>query len=149
MTAAILLALLAGVLIGLSRQINGRLGLTSGALGASFWNHAVGFAALTLIALAAIGWTGLDAIRPALLAAADAPWRVYMAGPLGVAFVAGSSIAVLRIGAVRAATLIIAGQMLAGVALDVWRGTAGAPAATLLGVAIILAGVAIGNRRRL
>ena len=39
------MALLAGVCISLSRQVNGRLALSKGALTASFWNHVVGLVA--------------------------------------------------------------------------------------------------------
>ncbi|MDP5359173.1 MAG: DMT family transporter, partial [Paracoccaceae bacterium] len=35
-------AILAGVLVSLSRQINGRLALSTSALESSFWNHLVG-----------------------------------------------------------------------------------------------------------
>ncbi len=147
MTASILLACLAGVLVGISRQLNGRLGASIGMLGASFWNHLIGCAALTLIGLLAAGMLGAD--RASLLPpAAQAPWHAYLGGPLGVAFVAASSLAVLRIGALRAAALIIAGQMLAGLAIDYWRGMGAPPTTGAAGVALALAGVLIGKTRR-
>ena len=46
MLTAISFALLAGVLVGLSRQLNGRLSLSTTPLISSFWNHAIGFALL-------------------------------------------------------------------------------------------------------
>ena len=51
MTTAILFALLAGILVSLSRQLNGRLALSTTALIASYWNHVVGFAVLTVLGL--------------------------------------------------------------------------------------------------
>jgi len=148
LTIAVILACLAGVLIGVSRQVNGRLSLKEGALGASLWNHGVGFAALTLLAALDVGIAGLDTVKSIFAGAAEAPWQVYLAGPLGVAFVAGGSIAVRRIGAVRAAALIIAGQMAAGVALDLWRGSSAASAVTAIGLVLLLAGVVVGAARR-
>ena len=42
------LAFAAGLLVSLSRQLNGRLALATSPLVSSFWNHAVGLAALAL-----------------------------------------------------------------------------------------------------
>lgn len=133
------LACLAGVLIGVSRQINGRLSLSAGALTASFWNHVVGLVALTIAGLAVGGL-----IPPG---AADAPWYAYLGGPVGVLFVAAGSWIVARIGAVRTSALLIAGQMIAGVAADLVRGTSGPLWANLAGVALILGGIAVAHRR--
>ncbi|MGO7424149.1 DMT family transporter, partial [Rhizobium ruizarguesonis] len=55
MTVFILLACLGGVLVGLSRQLNGRLSISTTPLIASFWNHAIGFAVLTCLGLFAGG----------------------------------------------------------------------------------------------
>ena len=52
MMLAVVFACLAGVLVGVSRQVNGRLSLSTSPLVASFWNHLVGLAALTLAGLA-------------------------------------------------------------------------------------------------
>jgi len=127
------LAILAGVLIGLSRQINGRLALSTSAMESSFWNHLVGLAFVTIIALV-IG--GLFAGNPL-----QAPWWAYLGGPIGVVFIAASSWLIARIGAVQTAILIIAGQMIFGIALDLIMGTAGTAWARILGVSLILIGV--------
>ena len=135
------LALLAGALVSLSRQINGRLALSTSAMESSFWNHIVGLAFITLAALA-IG--GLFAGDPA-----EAPWWAYLGGPIGVIFIAAGSWLIPRIGAAQTALLIIAGQMVSGVLLDVILGAPGSPTARIVGVALILAGmwVARGARR--
>jgi transporter family-2 protein len=59
-----------------------------------------------------------------------------------VLFVAAGSWLVARIGAANTALLVIAGQMVSGALLDTLRGAEGAPLRAL-GVAVILAGVAI------
>jgi len=139
MSAMVLFALLAGVLVAVSRQINGRLSVSTDPLTASFWNHAVGFAALTALGLA-IG----QLIPPG---AAQAPWHAYLGGPIGVVFVAAGSLLIPRIGAVNTALLVIGGQMVSGVALDLLRAAPTALWASALGVAMILAGMALTQRR--
>ncbi|MBQ2260560.1 MAG: DMT family transporter [Loktanella sp.] len=127
------LAVMAGVLVSLSRQINGRLALSTSAWESSFWNHIVGLAFITL---AAIVFGGLFAGTPQ-----DAPWWAYLGGPVGFVFIAAGSWLIPRIGAAQTALLIIAGQMISGVLLDIIMGTAGNPLARIVGVALILAGM--------
>lgn len=132
MIGAVAMAVAAGALIGLSRQVNGRLALARGALGASFWNHLVG--ALALLAAAV-------AVRPDWTALPGAPAWAWLGGPLGVLFVAAGSWLVTRIGAARTALLVIAGQMVTGAALDTIRLGWDGGALRGAGVAVILLGV--------
>jgi transporter family-2 protein len=142
-TLAIGMAILAGALIGLSRQVNGRLSLSRGALGASYWNHLVGAVALGLAALV----LALAADPPDLAALRETPAWAWAGGTLGVLFVAAGSWLVARIGAARTALLVIAGQMVSGALLDTIRlGWEGAPLRAL-GVAVILSGVLLAAER--
>ncbi|MEJ6397146.1 DMT family transporter [Yoonia sp. 208BN28-4] len=127
------LAVLAGVLVSLSRQINGRLALSTSALHSSWWNHIVGLVFITVVGLLA---GSLFAGDPAA-----APWWAYLGGVIGVVFIAAGSWLIARIGAAQTAMLIIAGQMISGVVLDIVMGTAGNPTARIIGVALILAGM--------
>lgn len=140
MIVSVIFAILAGVLVGLSRQINGRLALSTAPLIASFWNHLVGFVALSMLGLI-IG--GL--IPPG---AATAPWHAYVGGPIGVVFVAAGSWLIARIGAANTALLVISGQMVSGVALDLLRQVPTTLWASALGVVLILAGSVLTQRRR-
>lgn len=140
MTLFIAYAIIAGLLVGLSRQLNGRLALSTSPLIASFWNHIVGFVFLTVLGLA-LG----NLILPG---AADAPWWVYLGGPIGVVFVTAGSWLIPRIGAVNSALLIIGGQMVSGVVFDLVRGAPMTFWASALGVALILAGVALTQRSK-
>lgn len=135
MIAFIAMAVGAGVLVGLSRQLNGRLALSTNAWESSFWNHIVGLGFVSLIAL--LGGS-LFAGEPF-----DAPWWAYLGGPIGVLFIAAGSWAINRIGAAQTAMLIIAGQMISGVLLDVIMGAPGQLWARLLGVALILSGIIV------
>ncbi len=139
MTFAVILALVAGTLVSVSRQINGRLALSTSALAASFWNHAIGFA---LLLAAGVIFGGLWPEG-----AATAPWYAWIGGPVGVVFVAMGSWLIARIGAVNTALLVIGGQMVSGVALDLWRGAPGDPWLRTGGVALIIAGMALLQRR--
>jgi transporter family-2 protein len=139
MILAITYALLAGLLVGLSRQLNGRLALSTTPLIASFWNHIIGFAILTLLGLLVGGLVPVGA--------ADAPWHAYVGGPIGVVFVAAGSWLIPRIGAVNTALLVIGGQMVSGVALDLIRAVPNTLWASALGVALILGGMALTQRR--
>lgn len=140
MSLFVTLAFLAGLLVSLSRQINGRLSLSTSPLQSSFWNHAVGLVALLM---AGVVFGGL--IPPGL---GNAPWHVYIGGPLGVIFIAASSWLIGRIGAVNTALLVISGQMVSGVVLDILRDAPGSIWARAAGVALILAGMALTQRRR-
>jgi transporter family-2 protein len=137
MTSAVLMALLGGALVALSRQLNGRLAEAASPLGASAWNHAVGLLALLL------GGAAWGLLPPAGLG--DVPAWAWAGGPVGVLFVAAGAWLVPRIGAAATAVLVIAGQMLSGAILDTLRGAEGAGWRGA-GVALILAGVALARR---
>lgn len=135
----IALALAGGVLVGVSRQINGRLSLSTSPLIASFWNHLVGFAALSALGLVAGG------LFPP--GARATPWLSYCGGPIGVVFVAAGSWLIPRVGATNSALFVIGGQMVSGVLFDLLRDLPGRLWASGLGVLLILAGVALAQRR--
>ncbi len=133
-------ALGAGVLVGVSRSLNGRLSLATSPLTASLWNHVVGFAFLSAVAvifggLLPDGWP-------------DAPLTAWAGGAVGVLFVASGSWLVARIGATMTALLVIAGQMISGVALDLAMGRAEGLWIKAAGVTLILSGMWLAQRRR-
>lgn len=137
MLGFIAMAVIAGMLVGLSRQINGRLALSTSAMESSFWNHIVG---LVFITAAALITGGLFAGDPW-----SAPWWAWLGGPIGVIFIAAGSWLIPRIGAARTAMLIIAGQMVSGVVLDLVMGAPGSGMARAAGVALIFAGLWIAR----
>ena len=133
------MAFAGGVFVALSRQINGRLSLSNSPLIASFCNHIVGFVVLTLLGLA------IGGLLPE--GAADAPWYAFIGGPIGVVFIASGSWLIPRIGAVNTALLVISGQMVSGVVLDLFSNQPPKIWASALGVLLILAGMALTQRR--
>lgn len=144
MTLWIVFAALAGVLVGVSRQVNGRLSLSTSPLMSSFWNHIIGFIILTVTGLVAGDIFG-GLIPPG---AADAPLVDYVGGIIGVIFVAVGSWLIPRIGATNTALLLIGGQMVSSVALDFLRGASPTLWASALGVVLILAGMMLTQRRK-
>lgn len=135
----IAMAFAGGLFVSLSRQINGRLSLSSSPLMASFWNHIVGFAVLTVIGIIVGGL-----IPPG---AADAPWLAFIGGPIGVIFIASGSWLIPRIGAVNTALLVISRQMVSGVILDLFSENPPHVWPSALGILLILGGMALTQRR--
>ncbi|MNF82913.1 hypothetical protein D3C85_860760 [compost metagenome] len=132
MTILILLGLLNGAAVSLSRTLNGRLASARGAFSASLANHLLGFALLgALLIVKGAPWERLAGLDPWLL----------LGGVLGAIFVAISSWAIGRVGALACALLIITGQLTGGVTLDALAGRLGWN--DLLGVALVLAGAGL------
>lgn len=140
MILPILFAFSAGLLIILSRQVNGRLSLSSTPMISSFWNHIVGFVVLTVLGLV------IGGLIPANIA--EIPWWVFSGGAIGVVFVASGSWLITRIGAVNSTMLVISGQMVSGVVFDFLRGEPITLWACALGVTLIIAGMALTQRKR-
>ncbi len=140
MILPIVFAFSAGLLIILSRQVNGRLSLSSTPMISSFWNHIVGFVVLTVLGLV------IGGLIPANIA--EIPWWVFSGGAIGVVFVASGSWLITRIGAVNSTMLVISGQMVSGVVFDFLRGEPITLWACALGVTLIIAGMALTQRKR-
>lgn len=140
MITLILLALFNGVCISISRAVNGRLALDRGAFSASLCNHIVGFLFLSLLLTMVGGFDG-DSFG-------QAPWGAYLGGLIGALFVALNSYVLPRLGTLRAALLIISGQMLAGVVIDRLRDSNGSAGLQILGVGLILLGVYLARMEK-
>lgn len=140
MILPLIAAFSAGVLVILSRQVNGRMSMSSTPMISSFWNHVVGFVVLTLIGLVVGGLIPADI--------GEMPWWIFTGGAIGVVFVASGSWLITRIGAVNSTLLVIAGQMVFGVIFDLLRGAPVTIWASALGIVMILAGMALTQRRR-
>lgn len=140
MYQAITFAFASGLLVGLSRQLNGRLSQFTSPLISSFWNHIVGFALLCLFG-AIVGGLFLPGWS-------ETPWWAYLGGPVGVVFIAAGSWLISKIGATQSALLVIAGQMISGVAFDYARGAPMSLPASAIGVLLIIGGVMLTQKER-
>ncbi|ACS85918.1 MULTISPECIES: DMT family transporter [Musicola] len=133
MAIMMILAVLNGGCIALSRLLNGRLGMARSAFFASFWNHLLGFLFLTLTLCLS------GDLRSAV--PSGAPAFAWLGGVIGALFVAVNSYVLPRLGAMKATLLVIGGQMLTGVLADAFSHATTAPWVQIGGVVLILAGL--------
>jgi len=138
MELMVLIALFNGGLIALSRTFNGALAKHSHALIASCCNHIVGFVVLSAWIICLESGTNQLQGQP--------PVYLYLGGVIGALFVVLNSWALPSLGVMRCTLLVICGQMLTGVMLDIISSANGIHWASLVGVCLMLAGVVFLNR---
>jgi transporter family-2 protein len=142
MLALLLLAALAGALLPVQAGINAQLRLTLGnPLTATLVSFLIGSVALGLLVLGA-------RIPLQLGPALDrAPWWHWTGGLLGAVYVALTILLAPRLGAAALIAAVVAGQMLASLALDQWALVGFAPhplsPQRVLGAALVIGGVAL------
>ncbi|UTM59646.1 DMT family transporter [Photobacterium sp. CCB-ST2H9] len=141
MMTFLFVAMLNGVMIGTARTINGQLSVSLGAFRASLWNHIVGLIFLTVILVLSMGtdWQ--------LSAFGNVPVWAYLGGVFGALFVAVSSYIFPRLGAMKAAIFVIAGQMLSAVVIDCLSRGEVPGLYRVLGACLILSGIYLSNRK--
>ncbi len=142
MIIAIICAFSAGGLIALSRQVNGNLSVSTTALVASFWNHLVGFLALSILGIiggAYFGWGQSPSWT-------DIPAHIYIGGALGVIFVASGSWLLRKIGAAKTALFVIGGQMIVGMLIQAFQGMDISYVVSAIGIGAILCGTALAQQ---
>ncbi len=139
---AFLWALAVGAALSVQVGMNAALRQAFGhAVPAALANFAVGTAALFALALALrLPWPGATQV-------ASAPWWAWFGGLLGAAYVAAVTVLGPRLGVALLTALVVAGQMLAALAIDHygWLGLPAQPATLnrLLGAGLVVAGVVL------
>ncbi|MFC3230001.1 DMT family transporter [Marinibaculum pumilum] len=141
-TVALVLAVLAGTLIPMQAGLNGRL---AQAMGTPIWAAGVSFliGTLILLPLAAL----LRSPGQALADLSGVPWWAWFGGLMGACFVSITVFAAPIVGATAMIAAVIAGQLIAALALDHF-GLAGYTAnpigwRDLAGVVLLVAGVVV------
>ncbi len=134
MTLFILLALLNGFCIALSRIWNGQLAVHQGAFKSSFINHIVGFLFLSLVLLILF--------EPPKIAV-DSSISIYAGGFIGALYVAINSYVMKHLGVTSTMLYVISGQMCFGLLLDSSGNSIAEFLLKLLGVILIIVGVLI------
>jgi transporter family-2 protein len=144
--ALMLVALVAGALLPLQALVNGRLGSALGSpLWASMSQNFVGAAAMGCVILA------VREPPPPVGQIAAAPLWGWVGGALGMIYVLSALLATPRLGATRAMTVVIVGQLVASVLLDqfgVLHQARPANLATFAGLALLAAGAFLILSRR-
>ena len=139
----ILLALCGGISLGINRSLLGLLGQGIGASGASVVNHAGGAIFIFLVILVTNAGENLSVDLFSV-----APLHAYCGGIIGALFVAIASWVIPRAGVMKATVLLVSGQMLLGTLIDLYLGRVSSITSALVGLALILGGVFIGEYRK-
>ncbi len=133
MSLYILLALINGVCIALSRIVNGQLSSQRGPFYASYINHIVGFFFLSILMLY---WFKSPIEYPTDI-------TLYSGGIIGAVYVAINSFVMTRLGSTNAIVLVIAGQMLFSVLLNAFSTDGSHVIQQFVGVSLVISGVAV------
>lgn len=131
----VLVSLLAGVCVLVSRLINAQQSKHSGLMGSTFINYAVGLSgSLLLLALTGGG--------PGITYAMGGPFYIYLGGALGGVIVLLSSFCVGKIPSFYMTLAFFTGQVFAGIGLDMALSQA-FPVSNLIGGLFVLAGLCL------
>jgi len=107
----LILGILNGFCITLSRVLNGQLSTKHGVFHASLVNHVIGFIFLSALYLF---------ISEPLRAFPQEP-VFYLGGVIGALYVAINSFVMLRLGATNSIILVVSGQMLFGLVMEIYH----------------------------
>ena len=143
---ALLLALIAGALVGVQRALNGQINEHSqNSYTTSLLNFITGtsFLSLFIIILIALGRVELQPL-PA------GPWWIYTGGVIGVIYIAATSLIVQHLGVLTFTLFSVGGQLIASLLLDIYSPTQGVSVSWYLvsGIAMTYIGVLVGGVRQ-
>lgn len=143
---ALLLALIAGALVGVQRALNGQINEHSqNSYTTSLLNFITGtsFLSLFIIILIVLGRVELQPL-PA------GPWWIYTGGVIGVIYIAATSLIVQHLGVLTFTLFSVGGQLIASLLLDIYSPTQGVSVSWYLvsGIAMTYIGVLVGGVRQ-
>lgn len=143
---AILLALVAGAAVAVQQALNGRTSVAAQQPFAATWvAFLVGTSTLIVGAAVGVVFLGAEVQLPTA-----GPWWMFVGGAMGVTFIVTASWGVPRLGVLVFGLVSIAGQLSAGLVLDLLVPVTGTQVTTnlVVGVVMTLAAVAVGALRR-
>ena len=143
---ALLLALIAGALVGVQRALNGQINeYSQNSYTTSLLNFITGTSFLTLfiIVLIALGRVELQPLP-------IGPWWIYTGGVIGVIYIAATSLIVQHLGVLTFTLFSVGGQLIASLLLDIYSPTQGVSVSWYLvsGIAMTYIGVLVGGVRQ-
>ena len=143
---ALLLALIAGALVGVQRALNGQINeYSQNSYTTSLLNFITGTSFLTLfiIILIALGRVELQPLP-------GGPWWIYTGGVIGVIYIAATSLIVQHLGVLTFTLFSVGGQLIASLLLDIYSPTQGVSVSWYLvsGIAMTYIGVLVGGVRQ-
>ena len=143
---ALLLALIAGALVGVQRALNGQINEHSqNSYTTSLLNFITGtsFLSLFIIVLIVLGRVELQPLPVG-------PWWIYTGGVIGVIYIAATSLIVQHLGVLTFTLFSVGGQLIASLLLDIYSPTQGVSVSWYLvsGIAMTYIGVLVGGVRQ-
>jgi transporter family-2 protein len=143
---ALLLALIAGALVGVQRALNGQINEHSqNSYTTSLLNFITGtsFLSLFMIILIVLGRVELQPLPVG-------PWWIYTGGVIGVIYIAATSLIVQHLGVLTFTLFSVGGQLIASLLLDIYSPTQGVSVSWYLvsGIAMTYIGVLVGGVRQ-
>ncbi len=143
---ALLLALIAGALVGVQRALNGQINEHSqNSYTTSLLNFITGTSFLTLFIIILIV-LGRVELQPLPIG----PWWIYTGGVIGVIYIAATSLIVQHLGVLTFTLFSVGGQLIASLLLDIYSPTQGVSVSWYLvsGIAMTYIGVLVGGVRQ-
>ena len=143
---ALLLALIAGALVGVQRALNGQINeYSQNSYTTSLLNFITGtsFLSLFIIILIVLGRVELQPLP-------IGPWWIYTGGVIGVIYIAATSLIVQHLGVLTFTLFSVGGQLIASLLLDIYSPTQGVSVSWYLvsGIAMTYIGVLVGGVRQ-
>lgn len=144
---AVLLAVLAGALVGVQRALNGQINEHSKAsFTTSLLNFVMGTSTLVILLFALLIFKG-DAIVPL----PSGPWWVYTGGTIGVVYIAFTSTIVQHLGVLTFTLFSVGGTLIGSLLIDIFSPTNSNTVSWYLvtGIFMTYLGVIIGGQSRI
>ena len=136
----VLIGILNGFCITLSRVFNGQLSTKYGAFHASLVNHVVGFLFLSILLLT----MSLSLLGP--LQPVPSEPVLYLGGVIGALYVAVNSFVMVRLGSTNSIVLVVAGQMLFGLVVEMYTKGLATLEMQMVGAVLVVFGVLLKGR---
>ena len=136
----VLIGILNGFCITWSRVFNGQLSTKYGAFHASLVNHVVGFLFLSILLL-----TMSLSLLGSLQAVPSEP-VLYLGGVIGALYVAVNSFVMVRLGSTNSIVLVVAGQMLFGLVVEMYTKGIATLEMQMIGAVLVVFGVLLKGR---
>jgi len=143
---ALLLAVIAGALVGVQRALNGQINEHSqNSYTTSLLNFITGTSFLTLFIIILIT-LGRVEVQPLPIG----PWWIYTGGVIGVIYIAATSLIVQHLGVLTFTLFSVGGQLIASLLLDIYSPTQGVSVSWYLvsGITMTYIGVLVGGVRQ-
>ena len=136
----VLIGILNGFCITLSRVFNGQLSTKYGAFHASLVNHVVGFLFLSILLL-----TMSVSLLGSLQSMPSEP-LLYLGGFIGALYVAVNSFVMVRLGSTNSIVLVVAGQMLFGLVVEMYTKGLATLEMQIIGAVLVVLGMLLKGR---